>query len=44
MTAAPRHVIVGTGAIRGLAGCAALHIRHHGHRRQSDFHLHRPTS
>ena len=31
-------------AIRGLAGCAALHIRHYGHRRQSDFYLHRPTS
>lgn len=31
-------------AIRGLAGCAALHIRHYGHRRQSDFTLQRPTS
>ena len=31
-------------AIRGLAGCAPLHIRHHGHRRQSDFHLHRRTA
>jgi len=30
-------------AIRGLAGCATLHIRHYGHRRQSDFYLHRPT-
>ena len=31
-------------AIRGLSGCAALHIRHYGHRRQSDFYLQRPTS
>jgi hypothetical protein len=31
-------------AIRGLAGCATLHIRHYGHRRQSDFYLRRPTS
>ena len=31
-------------AIRGLAGCATLHIRHYGHRRQSDFSLQRPTS
>jgi hypothetical protein len=31
-------------AIRGLASCATLHIRHYGHRRQSDFHLQRPTS
>ena len=30
-------------AIRGLAGCATLHIRHYGHRRQSDFHLQRPS-
>ncbi|MCW2701859.1 MAG: hypothetical protein JWQ45_3394 [Blastococcus sp.] len=30
-------------AIRGLASCAALHIRHYGHRRQSDFYLQRPT-
>jgi hypothetical protein len=30
-------------AIRGLAGCATLHIRHYGHRRQSDFYLQRPT-
>jgi len=30
-------------AIRGLAGRAALHIRHYGHRRQTDFCLHRPT-
>jgi hypothetical protein len=30
-------------AIRGLAGCSTLHIRHYGHRRQSDFYLHRPT-
>ncbi len=31
-------------AIRGLSGCAALHIRHYGHHRQSDFYLQRPTS
>jgi hypothetical protein len=31
-------------AIRALAGCATLHIRHYGHRRQSDFYLQRPTS
>jgi hypothetical protein len=31
-------------AIRGLAGCRSLHIRHYGHRRQSDFYLQRPTS
>jgi hypothetical protein len=30
-------------AIRGLAGCDTLHIRHYGHHRQSDFSLHRPT-
>ena len=30
-------------AIRGLADCRTLHIRHYGHRRQSDFHLQRPT-
>jgi hypothetical protein len=30
-------------AIRGLAGCATLHLRHYGHRRQSDFYLQRPT-
>ncbi len=30
-------------AIRGLAGCATLHIRHFGQRRQSDFDLRRPT-
>ena len=30
-------------AIRGLVGCATLHIRHYGHRRQSDFYLQRPT-
>jgi hypothetical protein len=30
-------------AIRGLAGCATLHIRHYGHRRQSDFFLRRPS-
>jgi hypothetical protein len=31
-------------AIRGLADCRLLHIRHYGHRRQSDFYLMRPTS
>jgi len=31
-------------AIQGLAGCATLHIRHYGHREQSDFYLRRPTS
>ena len=31
-------------AIRGLSGSAALHIRHYGHRRQSDFYLQRPTT
>ncbi|MGY1696784.1 hypothetical protein ACI780_17950 [Geodermatophilus sp. SYSU D00814] len=31
-------------AIRGLSGSAALHIRHYGHHRQSDFHLQRPTT
>ncbi len=30
-------------AIRGLAGCAALHIRHYGHRRRTDFRLQRPS-
>jgi hypothetical protein len=30
-------------AIRYLADCATLHIRHYGHR-QSDFYLARPTS
>jgi hypothetical protein len=30
-------------AIRGLAGFPTLHIRHYGHRRQSDFYLRRPT-
>ncbi|MCW2741966.1 MAG: hypothetical protein JWR45_2388 [Blastococcus sp.] len=30
-------------AIRGLAGCATRHIRHYGHRRQSDFVLQSPT-
>jgi hypothetical protein len=30
-------------AIRGLAGSATLHIRHYGHREQSDFYLHRPV-
>ena len=29
--------------IRGLSGCRTLHIRHYGHRRQSDFHLQRPA-
>ncbi len=33
-----------TRAIRGLSGSAALHIRHYGHRTQSDFYLQRPTS
>jgi hypothetical protein len=31
-------------AIRGLAGCATLHIRHYGHRRRRDFYLQRPSS
>ena len=31
-------------AIRGLSDSAALHIRHYGHHRQSDFRLRRPTS
>jgi hypothetical protein len=31
-------------AIRGLSDCATLHIRHYGHRRQSDFHLQHPTT
>jgi hypothetical protein len=31
-------------AIRGLAGSVTLHLRHYGHRRQSDFYLHLPTS
>ena len=31
-------------AIRGLAGCATLHIRHYGQHRQSDFHLQHPTT
>jgi hypothetical protein len=31
-------------AIRNLAGCRSLHIRHYGHCRQSDFYLQRPTS
>ena len=31
-------------AIRGLAGCATLHLRHYGHRRQSDFYLRHPTA
>jgi hypothetical protein len=30
-------------AIRGLSGSPTLHTRHYGHRRQSDFYLHRPT-
>jgi hypothetical protein len=30
-------------AIRGLAGCATVHIRHYGHRSQNDFYLRRPT-
>jgi len=32
-----------TRAIRGLSGCATRHIRHYGHRRQSDFYLQHPT-
>lgn len=31
-------------AIRALADSPALHIRHYGHRRQSDFYVRRPTS
>jgi hypothetical protein len=31
-------------AIRSLAGCRWLHIRHYSDRRQSDFYLQRPTS
>jgi hypothetical protein len=31
-------------AIRGLAGCATLHIRHYGHREQNDIYLRRPSS
>ena len=31
-------------AIRYLSGCQALHIRHYGHHKQSDFYLSRPTS
>ena len=31
-------------AIRALADSPALHIRHYGHRRQSDFSLQRPTT
>jgi hypothetical protein len=30
-------------AIRALAGCPTLHIRHYGQREQSDFYLRRPT-
>jgi hypothetical protein len=30
-------------AIRSLAGFPTLHIRHYGHRKQSDFYLRRPT-
>ena len=30
-------------AIRGLAGCTTLHIRHYGHRRRSDVHRQHPT-
>jgi hypothetical protein len=46
MTAAPQHVIFGTGAIglATLSGCHTLHIRHYGPHRQSDFVLQRPTS
>ena len=31
-------------ALRGLADVDTLHIRHYGHRSQTDFHLRRPTS
>ena len=31
-------------AIRYLSGCHALHIRHYGHHKQSDFYLRRPSS
>jgi hypothetical protein len=31
-------------AIRGLSDSAALHIRHYGHHRQTDFRLRRPTA
>jgi hypothetical protein len=31
-------------AIHGLADLDTLHIRHYGHRSQTDFHLRRPTS
>ena len=31
-------------AIRYLADCRTLHIRHYGHRKQSDFYLERPTT
>jgi hypothetical protein len=31
-------------AIHGPSGNETLHVRHHGHRRQSDFYLRRPTS
>ena len=31
-------------AIRGLADFDTLHIRHYGHRSQTDFHLRRPMS
>jgi hypothetical protein len=30
-------------AIRVLSDFPTLHLRHYGHRRQSDFYLHRPT-
>ena len=30
-------------AIRGLAGCATLHIRHYAHRKRGDVHLRRST-
>jgi len=30
-------------AIRGLAGCTTLHIRHYGHHAQRDFYLRRPS-
>jgi hypothetical protein len=31
-------------AIRYLADCRTLHIRHYGHQKQSDFYLERPTT
>ena len=31
-------------AVRGLAGCRTLHVRHYGRHRRSDVVLQRPTS